>query len=302
MTERPNGMAAVTGPTRPVPHTLKRWPWGRRLTLAIATSVGLLAHSGGIAAMTVDHDVMYLLVGVTPNLSDPIYRTLTYRATNLTTEQKAFLTGIYSPNLYVWQKYSKKKGEPATHVYYVHPGYVDKGSVTQWNQSIGSKRTPTAGETVTRRSEWAYDSGGRYGIESCLGVAPADNSPISALTVMPGTTCPTTPPATGPTCTFSTIPNQNLGSLAVGQAASVNWSSSVTCDQAASVTIGPVTFTGQDSGGLEASVGNTYCNNLGATTTLTMGAETKNYCISLSGRYTSPGAKQAQGVVNVSYK
>lgn len=284
-------------------------PSTRLLTVKLG-ALGVLstiATSGYALNMTVDHPVMYVLTGVSPLPAYPSYRLLTFTAIELDQAQRTFLETMggdasWEP-LRVWQKYASVEGGAPTHLYYTHPLQNPKHkTVTDWNKAVAGFRTPTVGMTMQTKSSYEYGGSNRYGVESCVGYAPKDLSSVSTLRVMPGTLCPSTPPSNGPTCSFSKINDVKLGTVGVGEARNKTWTESVTCDKAATVTLGPLTFTGDDSGLITGGVGNTYCNNLGPTYSFNVGAETKNYCLSVTGRYLTPGAKIASGVLQVSYK
>lgn len=288
--------------TRPLP--VSRWTGRRYLLTVVTLLLTFAAVNPAQATITVDHDVMFVLDGVAPEPASPQYRILTYLARPLTAAQNAFLTSS-SGRLQIWQKYSLSPGGEPVSVYYTDPNlHTTPSSVTIWNQAVGGSgmSRPAPWVTVTRRSTFKYESAGRYGQESCVGTAPSDHSSVGTLQTMPGTVCIVTPPSNGPTCRFSQISPKDLGSVSVGEVGTLQWAESVACDRPATVTVGPVTFSGDDSDGLSATVGDASCNNLAGTYAFPVEVEAKNYCISLLGHYRSGGSKLAMGVMHVSYK
>ncbi len=299
---RRGNIASRVMPTRPRPST--RW-YDRTCRFVLSILLALLASvNPAQAAVTVDHDVMFVLDGVAPEPASPQYRILTYLSRPLSDAQKEFLTSAPG-RMQIWQKYSLEPGGEPVNVYYTDPNLnTAPSSVTIWNQAVGGSGMSRPGPwvTVTRRSTFKYESAGRYGQESCMGTAPSDHSSVGTLQTMPGTVCIVTPPSNGPTCRFSQISSKDLGTVSVGEVGTLKWAESVACDRPATVTVGPVTFSGDDSDGLSATFGDSSCNNLASSYTFPAAVEGNNYCISLLGHYRSGGTKLAMGVMHVSYK
>ncbi len=267
-------------------------------------AVGAIALAGYIplswAAVAVDNDIMFQLVGVSPNPPDPIRRRLTYRAEPLTAAQKTFL-GSTDGRLRVWQKYSFIAGGPATSVWWTDPGAVD--SVTQWNKAVSGVSSPGVGYMVTRVSEWEYEKDGRFGTESCVGIAPTDHVPVSSLLVMPGTTCQLTPPSTV-SCDVRVTDVIDLGTLATGQRGGGNGMITAVCQGAwpVYITLGPVLLSNNDSD-LQGLVGAGDCRDLKPTETLTVPVGSPaSGCLHVEGSFATTGAKRIPGVLITSFQ
>lgn len=315
---RPGIEPAITGPRGGGQrHRLASWSpssRGGRWRLPVPPYAGLarwLVAVGALAlpviapqswAVTkIDYDVMYLLVGVSPNPPDPARRQLTYRAEQLTAAQKDFL--LYRPGLlHVWQKYSNKPGGAPTNVWFTDP-FVNERTVTSWNRDISGSSHPAPGEIVTKVSHWTYEAAGRYGIESCLGTAAEDHVLVSNLSVMPGTTCHLTPPS-NVSCNLHVTDVIDLGSLAPGQTGGGNGMITAVCQGNWQVylTLGPVYLSNDDSN-LQGLLGDRDCHDLKPTETLPVPVgSSASRCLHVEGSFATPGAKRIPGVVIASFK
>lgn len=275
---------------------------GARLLAAVIT-LGLF---GGThvswASAVADYDVMYVLVGVSPNPPDPTRRLLTYRAERLTQGQKDWLEST-SGLLRVWQRYARTPGGAATKVFYTDPMLDGEATVTVWNKGISGERHPAPGAIVTKVSQWPYEDAGRFGVESCVGMAPGDDYGTQFLWVMPGTACPQTPPS-NVSCDLRVTDVIDLGSLAPGQPGRGNGMITAECQGTREVylSLGPVYLTNDDSN-LVGLVGDHACQGLRPTLDLMVaGGSAASQCLHIEGSFPSTGVKRIPGVVVASFK
>lgn len=252
-----------------------------------------------LAAIDVDYDVMFVLVGVSPAPGANSARRLTYAATRLGTVEKDYLTTT-GGMLQVYKQWRPEWGG-GLKLFSLHP-LAKVGTVTQWNAAVGGVPQPTPGVVVTVTA-YNYELPEQRTAAACMGFAPGDNAATETLRFFPGTMCLDSV-ASWAVCSTSVTDVIDLGFMTPGATDGGRGKITVSCSGGGSATVklGPI-YLANEASDLVGYVGDRDCRGFAPTgTTRVAAGSTENLCLHVQGAFYTAGVKRIPGVLMVRYE